>query len=56
LKKSGRYDIGEELQYPFTVDREGITAELTAAVREYVHEFKAFDREKTERGVDYEKA
>jgi len=48
LKKSGRYHIGKEFQYSFAIDRQRITAELSAAVGKHVHKFKTLCREKAE--------
>ena len=56
LAQRERNHEGTEAQNSVAVDRERIRAELTAAVREDVHEFQTFRREEADRCVDDEQS
>ena len=56
LYERKRYYKCTKSQHAFAVDRERISAEFFAAVREYVHKFKPVSREEAERGVYYEQS
>lgn len=48
-------NIGQEFQYSITINREGITPELAAAIGENVHHLQPIKREEADRGVNQEK-